>query len=318
MRLDPDAARAALGPLAAGLAGTETGEGQDGAMVHTHPPALERAAWGVLQVANAAMERAIRKISVERGHDPADFTLVAFGGAGPLHACELAERLSIPRVLVPRAPGVLSALGMLVADLVKDYSITVLRPAADLTTAGLAALFAPWEAQAQTEMAAELAEGSPRLERSADLRYQGQSFEINVPVPEGAPDLAALLAGFHERHARRYGHAHPADPVEVVNLRVRAVGPTPPPAFEPLPAAAEAVPAPLAEQAVWFEAGGGLSALSARLFDRQDLRAGHRLAGPALIVQLDATTVVPPGWSGRVDEAGHLLLSREPAARTVT
>jgi N-methylhydantoinase A len=307
MRLDPAAARAALRPLAGGLAGVGAGD-------ELPEAAVERAAWGVLQVANAAMERAIRKISVERGHDPADFTLLAFGGAGPLHACELAERLSIPRVLVPRAPGVLSALGMLVADLVKDYSATVLCPAADLTADDWAELFIPWELKAQAEIAAELAVGEPRLERSADLRYQGQSFEINVPVPAGALDVSALLAGFHERHARRYGHAHPADPVEVVNLRVRAVGPTPPLAFEPLPAAPERVPAPLAEQTVWFEADGELSPLSARLYDREKLRAGHYLAGAAIIVQLDATTVVPPGWSGQVDAAGHLLLSREPVA----
>jgi N-methylhydantoinase A len=132
-----------------------------------------------------------------------------------------------------------------------------------------------------------------------------------LPVPEGALDLAALLASFHERHDRRYGHAHPGDPVEVVNLRVRAVGPTPPPVFEPLPAADGAEPAPLAEQAVWFEADGELSPLPARLYDRQSLRAAHRLAGPALIVQLDATTVVPPGWAGQVDAAGHLLLARK-------
>jgi N-methylhydantoinase A len=302
MRLDVAAAQAALARLAAGMS------------LSRH-----RAAWGVVQVANAAMERAIRKISVERGYDPADFTLVAFGGAGPLHACELAARLSIPRVLVPRAPGVLSALGMLLADLVKDYSATLLRPAAALTAGDLAALFAPWEARAQSEMAAEVAAAgsgaAPRLERSADLRYAGQSFEINVPMPAGSPDPAALVADFHARHEQRYGHAHPAEPVEVVNLRVRAVGATPPPVFEPLPTAGpDPSAARLGQQPVWFETpSGGLEAPGASLYDREALRAGDCVPGPAILFQLDATTVIPPGWQGQVDRFGNLLL--EPSSR---
>ena len=269
------------------------------------------------------MERAVRRISVERGYDPADFTLVAFGGAGPLHACELAERLAIPRVLAPRAPGVLSALGMLVADLVHDYSVTVLRPAAALSGAELDRLFAPWEARATAEMGAELALGAAdetdpagalRLERSADLRYRGQSFEINVPVPAGPLDLAGLCAGFHARHERRYGHAHPAEPVEVVNLRVRAIGATQRPVFEPLPDAEspDASEALLAEREAWFETGShGLAPLPTRLFERDLLRAGHEISGPAILFQLDATTVIPPGWHGQVDQAGHLLLTRD-------
>jgi N-methylhydantoinase A len=304
MTLDEDAARAALAPLAAQLAGRpESATLPDGA--------LERAAWGVLQVANAAMERAIRRISVERGYDPADFVLVAFGGAGPLHACELAARLGLPSVFVPSAPGVLSALGMLAADLVKDYASTVLRTAADLTAEILAALYAPWEARARAEMIAEAGAGSAvRLGRSADLRYQGQSFEINVPVPPGTPDPAALTADFHARHKRRYGHAHPAEPVEVVNVRVRATGPTPPLVFQPLLAANSPDPAAarLEVQPAWFELGGDLRAMLTPIYDREALRAGHRLAGPAIVVQLDATTVVPPGWAGEVAGAGHILL----------
>jgi N-methylhydantoinase A/oxoprolinase/acetone carboxylase beta subunit len=265
----------------------------------------------VLQVANAAMERAIRKVSVERGYDPAGFTLVAFGGAGPLHACELAERLSIPRVLVPRAPGVLSALGMLVADFVKDYATTVMQPLAALEAAGLAALFAPWEARAGAEMAAELGEApaAVRLERSADLRYAGQSFEINVPAANLTP--ATLAADFHARHERRYGHAHPDEPLEVVTLRVRAVGAMPRPEFERLPQAGQdPSAAPLGEQPVWFETPQGLAPLPTRLYQRDSLLAGHTLPGPAVIVQLDATTVIPPGWQGTVDAWGHLVVER--------
>jgi len=273
---------------------------------------LERAAAGVVEVANAAMERAIRRISVERGHDPADFTLVAFGGAGPLHACDLAARLGIPQVLVPRAPGVLSALGMLVADLVKDYSVTVLRPAAGLEGEALRRLFAPWEAKAREEMEMEGAGAEVRLDRSADLRYVGQSFEINVPVPAGLPDLAALRAEFHARHERRYGHAHPEAPVEFVNLRLRAVSPTAPLRFEPLPSADAPDPAEarLAVRPAWFETDNGLEPLPAPIYDREALRAGHRLAGPAVVVQMDATTVILPRWAGEVGETGHLMLRR--------
>jgi N-methylhydantoinase A len=314
MRLDEAAARAALTPLALRLAGQPEGAALTAG-------ALEQAAWGVVQVANAAMERAIRRISVERGHDPADFTLVAFGGAGPLHACELAARLGLPRVLVPRAPGVLSALGMLLADLVKDYSTTVLRPVAGLSAADLAGLFAPWEAQARADLLAEAGEGAeaaPRLDRSADLRYVGQSFEINVPAPPGPPDLAALTAEFHARHARRYGHAHPEAPVEIVTLRVRAVGAAPPLRFEPLPAAAspDPVPAQVGERPAWFETDGRLQAWPTPVYDREALRAGHRLAGPAVITQLDATTVIPPGWQGEVGTEGHLALTAVQTAAT--
>jgi N-methylhydantoinase A len=299
MRLDVASAQAALQPLARSLGG------------------LEPAAWGILQVANAAMERAIRKISVERGFDPAAFTLVAFGGAGPLHACELAARLSIRRVLVPRTPGVLSALGMLVADLVKDFSTTVLRPLAGLSAEELAALFAPWETRALAEMQTELAAAglaaAPRLERSADLRYVGQSFELNVPLQAGLPNPAALAADFHARHEQRYGHSHLAEPLELVNLRVRAVGATPALAFEPLPAAgADPAPASLGIQPAWFASlaspAGNLEALPTALYDREALRPGNVVAGPALLFQLDATTVVPPGWRGQVDGFGHFLL----------
>ncbi len=323
-RLDPDQFLGGQMPL-----DRPAGEAVLAQLAERLDASVEQAAWGAVQVANAAMERAIRKISVERGHDPADFTLVAFGGAGPLHACELADRLSIPRVLVPRAPGVLSALGMLVADLAQDYSVTVLRlvprPPLGLAAAigpDLDALFAPWEARAAAEMRAELDLGAAgtdapahglRLERSADLRYQGQSFEINVPISSGPLSLTALLADFHARHAQRYGHSHPEEPVEVVNLRVRALGATTRPAFEPLPAAPDPDPgiAQIGERPVWFEtaAGGGPAAMPTRLYNRDRLLAGHHLSGPAILFQLDATTVIPPAWHGNIDSQGHLLLS---------
>jgi N-methylhydantoinase A len=226
-----------------------------------------------------------------------------------LHACELAERLAIPRVLVPRAPGVLSALGMLLADLVKDYSLTVMRRAEALTPSDLRALFEPLEVRARAEMAPE-GVASPLLERSVDARYVGQSFEINVPLEEGDPSLESLVTDFHARHGQRYGHAHPDWPVELVTLRVRAVGPTPKPIFEELPRGGEdASPARVGEREVWFEGAAGPRSQPAGLFERERLAAGNRLTGPAMVFQLDATTVIPPGWVGEVDRLGHLRLA---------
>ena len=299
MTLEVAAARAALAELATAFGSASP----------------ETAAWGVIQIANATMERAIRKISIERGFDPRDFTLVAFGGAGPVHACELAERLRIPRVLVPRAPGVLSALGMLLSDLVKDYSLTAMRRAEAPTLSAvegrggsdLEESFQPLEARARAEMAVE-GVTAPRLERSVDMRYVGQSFEINVPF-EG--NWRLVIGEFHARHGQRYGHAHPDEPVELVNLRVRAVGETRKPVFEELPVGgADPSAASAGERPVWFEGQAGLQPQAARLFEREKFRAGNRVEGPAIVFQMDATTVIPPGWAGTVDCWGHLLLER--------
>ncbi len=292
MALDVEATRAALRQL----------------QTQTQTSSIEAAAWGVIQIANAAMERAIRKISIERGHDPRDFTLVAFGGAGPLHACELAERLALPRVLVPRMPGVLSALGMVLSDLVKDYAQTIMRRADALTPADLDALFAPLEERARAEMKQD-GVSEPLLYHSIDMRYVGQSFEINVPLNNQLP----FTNYFHSLHAQRYGHVHPQAPVECVTLRVRAVGQMPRPVFEPAPTGdADPSPAQVGEGAVWFEDTHGLAPHPTRLYERNLLRANNRLAGPALLFQLDATTVIPPGWVGAVDGWGHLLLTASP------
>jgi N-methylhydantoinase A len=294
MTLDVAAARVTLSKLARALGAA----------------APEAAAWGVCQIANATMERAIRKISIERGFDPREFTLVAFGGAGPLHACELAERLGIPRVLVPRAPGVLSALGMLLSDLVKDYSLTVLRRAEAVNESDVEELFRPLEARAGVQMATE-GVPAPRLERSVDMRYVGQSFEINVPVSVQNSHWRRVIGDFHTRHGQRYGHAHPEEPVELVTLRVRAVGETQKPILEEMPAGGEdASAAKVGERAVWFEGQSGLQPQTARLFEREKFTAGNRVEGPAVVFQMDATTVVPPGWVGKVDRWGHLLLER--------
>jgi len=278
---------------------------------------LEAAAWGVLRVANSNMERAIRTISVERGHDPRRFTLVAFGGAGPLHACELAEALRIPRVLVPPHPGVLSALGMVLADVVKDYSRTVMLPAAAMDAGTLDLLFTSLYERARADLAAEgLPDADIDLLPALDVRYQGQSFEITIPL-HGPESLAAR---FHDAHRRRFSYASESEPVEIVNLRLKAVGRTAKPQFTRQP---EGGLNPRAAQVgykqIYFAAEESLHAarpVHAALYERERLRPGNIVVGPAVIFQLDTTTVLPPGWSATVDGWGNLVARggrREPA-----
>lgn len=252
---------------------------------------VEESAAGVLAVAAAHMERALRVISVERGHDPRDFTLVPFGGAGPLHAAELAEALGLRNVLVPQRPGVLSALGSLVAPWMREFAATVLQSIHD----DLEPRFAALEAEARRQM-------GPRLtfERYADLRYRGQGHELTVPVRKG------LEEAFHRAHRRRFGYRRDDFPVDLVAVRVRASARRPRPRFHPEEPGPER-PAPVqATHPLWH--GGGW--LEARHYDRAALRPGHLLQGPALVLQYDCTTVLPPGWHGRVDIWGNLVLQR--------
>jgi N-methylhydantoinase A len=284
MPLYPERARAALATLAETFGG------------------VEAAASAVVRVANSNMERAIRVVSVERGHDPRDFTLVAFGGAGPLHACELAELLRIPRVLIPPFPGVLSALGMVAAPIARDSFrswLRVLRPDAE-TRRDLEEATAELRRRATEELAAE---GIPtsrlRFELSLALRYVGQSYELLIPAP--APQPAHILADFHTAHERRFGHADGARPVEAVTLRLRAVLPSPRLDLSAPPAADG--DARLGTVEAYFD-----RPRRAALYDRDRLRPGDRLRGPAIVTQMDTTTVIPPGWSAIADERGNMIL----------
>jgi len=289
MALYPDRAREALTRLAADM--------------HVDTP--KQAAWGVIRVANATMERAIRAISVERGHDPRTFTLVPFGGAGPLHACALAEALGIPRILVPRTPGVLSALGMTVADLVKDYSQAVMAGEDVLTGAALVTIFSALEARARDDLLAEgITPENMTFERALDMRYRGQSHELTVPQPADG----GWADAFHAAHARRYGHSHPGEPLEIVNARLRATGRGVKPAIEPLaPGGPDASGAVLGEGLAWFSPDGPAAVT---YYQRDRLLAGNRIPGPAIIFQLDTTTIIEPGWHAVVDQWGNLLVSR--------
>ena len=253
---------------------------------------------GIIRVANAKMEQAIRVISIERGFDPREFTLVPFGGAGPMHALELAEALHIRRVLVPRYPGVLSALGLILADFVKDYSRTVMWDMAAVRAEDLEAAFAPLLEQGLNDIMAEgFAREDVRLEQALDLRYKGQSFELVVPIE--SYDVAEAVRKFHAAHERRYGYARPDAPVELVNVRVTARG------IRPRPQPVDVPPAPTPDPG---EAVVGRTRIrfsgawhDAPVYERGLLLPGHEIVGPALIAQEDATTVVPPGWQGRVD-----------------
>jgi N-methylhydantoinase A len=275
------------------------------------PP--EAAAWGVIRVANANMERAIRQISIERGHDPRFFTLVAFGGAGPLHACELASALRIPRVLIPPHPGVLSALGMVLADIVKDYSRTVMLPAEEASASRLEQLFAPLMQRANVDLQAEgLSDGDVTLVCALDMRYVGQSYEITVELPVSTSRSESVVTGFHKAHRKRFSYANEDEPVEIVTLRLTAVGRTVKPQFtrtplgDPNPRAAH-----IGYKQVQLSQADNLQAARpflAALYERENLSAGNIIVGPAIVFQLDTTSVIPPGWAARVDEWGSLVV----------
>ena len=293
--LDVDAARRVLAELGARFGLT-----------------AEQAALGVIRVANATMERALRRVSVERGHDPRRFTLLPFGGAGPLHACDLAAALGIRRVLVPPFPGVLSAYGMLAAGVATDASQSLLRRADELRAGPgeLAQAVAALEERVRAVLARD-GVAAPALSAALDARYVGQSYELTVPLslPVTGEAVAAAVAAFHAAHAQRYGYALDSEgleAVEVVTVRVRGGGPglplgTPPaPLHDPDASAAQTGVKP-----AWF---GGDAPLPAATYDRARLLPGHRLPGPALIFQFDTTTVVAPGWAARVDALGNLHL----------
>jgi len=267
------------------------------------------AASGIVEIANAHMIGAMRLVSVQRGYDPRDFVLVAFGGAGPLHANALARDLGIPAVLVPPNPGIASAVGMLMTDLRHEF-VTTRRLRLDaLTPATLEALFVEF----MKEGAARLdRDGVPaadrRMLRSVDLRYHGQSFELPIAVPPGAltaADIARLRGEFDAAHERAYGYAAPEDAVELVNVRLAAIGVTPRPRREPLPAGGrDAAGALKSRREVWFAEGWRKTGV----FDRTKLRSGNVVAGPAIVEEHDASTLVHPGWEATVDQHGNLLL----------
>jgi N-methylhydantoinase A len=250
----------------------------------------EAAALGVARIAEAEMTRALRVLTVERGIDPRGLTLLAFGGAGGMHACRLAEELDIGRILVPRAAGVLSALGLAVSDVRRDYAAAFFRRLGDLAERELEAAFAALEERSRADGA------GPRLERFADLRYRGQSFELTVPAD------GPLAETFHAAHERRYGYRVDDAPVEVVALRLTATAPVPKPRL----GGREPVLAEPSTRRACFDGGWHETAVR----DANGLADGEAVPGPAVLVFPEATCVVRPGWTATRDGAGALVLER--------
>ena len=262
------------------------------------------------------MEKAIRVVSVERGRDPRHFALVAFGGAGGLHACALAEALSIPRVIVPALPGALSALGILASDVVKDYSRTILwRVSGKIPTPRLNREFAALEKTAAKDFRDESWQGGPHYNRSIDIRYRGQGYELNIPFTKN------LLRDFQQEHRRCYGYTHPNREVELVTLRLRAVvkseklnhvgkdhvGETGHVETTALGHPGRAKLGKLTHLTTPVRFDG--KKLATKLYAREDLQSKKKYSGPAIITEYSATTVIPPGKSFHLDRALSLIVN---------
>lgn len=251
--------------------------------------------------------RALRLVSIERGYDPRDFAMLAFGGAGPMHAPFLAEGLGIGNILIPPTSGVFSALGLILADFRHNLIRSVMRPAIEVNPQSLEKIFADMEEEAEGILRKEgFAPDQTILERKLDLRYQGQSYEIMVPMLN---DFEATLNSFHQRHQEIYGYASENEPIEVVNAHLVALGLTLKPAFKKADFAGEAVSPKALEskRKVFFDNTGWIET---PIYSRNALLPGNRIDHSAIIEQYDATVVIPPGWNGTVDGFSNLCLKK--------
>ena len=269
---------------------------------------VEQAAEAVIQVAVSGMYREVSKLASRQGVDPRDFTLLAFGGAGPMLGCFLARELGMRTVMIPTAPGVLSALGGLIADIKNDFISTAYYM---LERAELGRLKREFEAlahRAKAWIADEQRFAGPHvLLPSADMRYLGQSFEIEVSLQMEwlvAGDIDRIAAAFHTEHDRLYGHSDTEDAIQIISLRMVAVGASPQPRF-PTQERRSGTPKPIKQIDVWLDGARQL----VPLYRRADLGHGHRFASPCVIVQEDSTTCVPAGFNGSIDAHGNILLS---------
>jgi len=272
---------------------------------------LMQTAQGVISVVTANMARAIRVISVQRGHDPRDYTLVALGGAGPLHAARLAKELEIRRILVPRTPGIFCALGLLLTDLRADFARTRLSLFTPDSLPDIDDAFAILLRRADEWFEREaIAPADRRTARTVDMRYAGQNYEIAIPLPDGPvgpATYAALADGFAAAHQRLYGFVAADEPVQLVTFRVEATGVVRKAEFRPQPdAGPDASAAVMGYRDVWIAEAAGF--VSCPVYDRDKLLAGNRIAGPAIVEQMDATTLVLPGMAARVEPYLNLIL----------
>ena len=280
LRLDLKVARKGFEPLASQL-----------------KMSIQGVAKGILDVANANIDRSLRRVSVARGYDPREFTLMAFGGAGPLHACDVADRLEMPRVIIPATPGVLCALGLIVANVMLDFNQSVLHFSGPERMSKVFELLSELRGRAEQVLAYEQLDEPPQFQAFLDMRYVGQAHELLVPFSEDVEE------SFHAAHQREYGHALRDRDVEIVNLRLRAIG-----AVEPLE---------LPHQEV--NSASNISPISSQIdtngntthhFDRDKFKPGAKIKGPALVLQMDCTTYIADGWVAHVDRYHNLILER--------
>ncbi|MBW7836948.1 MAG: hydantoinase/oxoprolinase family protein [Sphingomonadales bacterium] len=296
MRLDAAAAHQVIGALAARLGLSET-----------------EAAEGLLTIVNHNMANAIRSRTVQKGIDPRHYTLIAFGGAGPLHGCEVAALMDIPEVIIPPYPGITSAIGLLTTDLKYDAVRTLFQTSENVDMTRLDADFADMEAAVRRQFAADgVADGQITIQRLADMRYVGQGYELRVHLsasPAGQQDVTKAFADFHHLHEAEYGHMFPASPIEIVNLRLSGVGEMPKIAPPQSPRGGSLDAARLRWGNCVFRVDGELQDFSTAFYRRDLLPVAEPFAGPAIILQQDTTTVVPPGATVVADRHGNMIIT---------
>ena len=275
---------------------------------------LEQAAEGILKIVNANMLKGIRVVSVERGYDPREFTVIAFGGGGPVHAAELARELGAGMVMVPLAPGITSAIGLLMADFRHDYTRTFLQTTDVIEFDGLNETFAQLEKRATVQLLEEsVPAGDILLLRSVEMCYRGQGHSLEVSVPAGRLDegsLHTINEAFHRQHQVTYGYSRPEEVTEFVNLRLAGIGQLPKPRQQPArPGGKDPSPAVIGRRKVYFDGQWH----ETPIYSRDLLRHGNRLEGPAIVEQLDSTTMILPGQKAKIDALGNILIAVQPA-----
>ena len=297
MRLDVDAARLAIQERCADPLGMD----------------VDEVALGIVEIANSAMVGALRRVSVQRGYDPREFVLVAFGGAGPVHANRLAAELEMPTVLVPMSPGTTSAMGLLVTDIKHDYSVALIQQADQIDFSVANAQFQRMQSEGQAALSREgVTDEATRFVKQADMRYVGQSYELTIPLPEEELDANALdeiLTQFHQEHERSYGFKAEDEPVEFVALRLSAVGVIPKPRLREISPDSDASINTIKEtRPVYFAETDGR--IDCPIYDRYKLGSDDEITGPAIIEEIDSTTLIHPHYQANIDHFGNLFLRR--------
>jgi N-methylhydantoinase A len=274
---------------------------------------LEEAAAGIIRVVNANMVRGISVNSTQKGYDVREFSLLAFGGAGPLHAIELADDMGMDQVIIPPFCSVFSAFGAVTSDVRHDYVQTVALPQKEANAPALQSLFDQLEARARQRLAEEkIPDEQVELQRAADLRYEGQSYELTIPIPTtGAlkeEDVEKVIKDFHEWHDHLYAYSEPGESVEFINLRLTGIGNVPDVHLLQSAAKKRSKPKPKSERPVYFP---GQGFLTSKIYERRDLVNGQSWEGPCLVEETTSTTVIPPGWRATVDAYDNLIADRE-------